>query len=63
MQIISNGERMLAISGNHTIEWYKGSHTANVHGNGWTDCFTFAWAKDRPSMLDFTTSLQTYLEN
>lgn len=64
MQIISNGERMLAICQDFTVEWYIGSHTANVtNGRGDMDVFTFAWAKDRASMLDFTTSLQTYLEN
>ena len=65
MQIISNGERMLALTDSHTIEWYIGSHTANVKGPfyawGDADCFTFAWHKDRASMLDFTTALVSYL--
>ena len=64
MQIISNGERMLALTDSHTIEWYIGSHTANVKGNGRDiDCFTFAWEKNKTSMLDFTTALVSYLEN
>lgn len=64
MQILSNGERMLALTNTHTIEWYIGSHTANVKGKGGDiDCFTFAWEKNRPSMLDFTTALVSYLEN
>lgn len=62
MQIISNGERMLAIMDHFTIEWFIGSHTANVKGSdGDIDCFTFAWDKDRASMLDFTTSLLSWL--
>ena len=62
MQIISNGERMLALTDSHTIEWYIGSHTAKVKGSGRDiDCFTFAWEKDRASMLDFTTALVSYL--
>lgn len=43
-------------------KWIKGSHTVNVYnGNGNIDCYTFAWEKDRPSMLDFTTALASYL--
>jgi hypothetical protein len=62
MQIISNGERMLALTPHFTIEWYIGSHTANVKGSGGDiDCFTFAWHKNKASMLDFTTSLLNWL--
>lgn len=64
MQIISNGETMKAFTDMHTIEWYIGSHTANVKRDGGDiDCFTFAWEKNRPQMLDFTTSLLRYLED
>ena len=64
MQILSNGERMLAICQDYTVEWYIGSHTANVtNGRGDIDCFTFAWEKNRTQMLDFTTSLLRYLED
>ena len=62
MQILSNGEAMFAFTRDFTVEWIIGSHTANVTGpNGSMDCFTFSWEKNRPSMLDFTTSLHTYL--
>ena len=63
MQILSNGERMLAICQNYTVEWYIGSHTANIYNEFCenTDGFTFAWHKDKASMLDFTTALASYL--
>ena len=62
MQIISNGETMKAFTDTLTIEWVIGSHTANVTApRGDLDCFTFAWDKNRASMLDFTSSLHTYL--
>lgn len=42
--------------------WNKGSHTVNIYyGNKEVDCYTFAWEKNNPSMLDFTTALQSYL--
>lgn len=45
------------------VEWIKGSHTANVLSNTGEalDVFTFAWEKNRPTMLDFTTALEGYL--
>ena len=43
-------------------KWDKGSHTVNVwQGGTEIDCYTFAWEKDKPSMLDFTTSLLNWL--
>ena len=49
------------------VVWFKGSHYANIY-DGWNspnpvDCFSFAFEKNRTTQLDFTTSLQTYLEN
>ena len=63
MQILSNKTSMVAIAGDHTVRWAKGSHTANVFlGGHEVDVFTFAWCKDKASQLDFTTALQSYLE-
>lgn len=64
MIIISKSDTMYAIIGRDTIEWHKGSHTANVYNacNDNYDVFTFGWEKDYPTMLDFTTALATYLE-
>lgn len=64
MRIISNGDTMTAYHGLASFEWVKGSHTANVLSNTGEalDVFTFAWEKDRASMLDFTTALQTHLD-
>lgn len=46
------------------VRWTKGSHTANVFGEGGEfDCFTFAWEKNTPSQLDFTTALQSWMEH
>lgn len=65
MRIISKSDRFIAVPlrDQARVEWIKGSHTANVLSNVGVaiDCFTFAWHKDKPSMLDFTTSLHTYL--
>lgn len=63
MQIISNGERMLALTDTLTVEWYIGSHTANVTSTrGDMDVFTFSWDKNTTHMLDFTSALQNYLD-
>lgn len=63
MQILSNGETMKAFTDTLTVEWVIGSHTANVTAQrGDMDCFTFSWEKNKPSMLDFTSALQSYLE-
>lgn len=45
-----------------TVLWFKGSHTANVHHINEDDCFTFAWEKNQPTMLDFTTALQNWID-
>jgi hypothetical protein len=47
------------------VVWAKGSHYANVY-EGWdspnnVDCFSFAFEKNKTSMLDFTESLAVYL--
>ena len=65
MRIISKSDRFIAfpLRNMGRVEWIKGSHTANVLSNTGEalDAFTFAWEKNRPTMLDFTTSLHTYL--
>jgi hypothetical protein len=62
----SNGYLVASLPNNVGVVWLKGSHTANVY-HGWKstnaiDCFTFAFEKDRASMLDFTTALQSHIE-
>jgi len=51
------------------VVWYVGSHTANVYRitdePTWIEnieCFEFAHEKNRTSMLDFTKSLQNWME-
>ncbi len=47
------------------VRWLKGSHTAEVYASDNLyahDVFTFAFEKNRTSMLDFTESLQNWLE-
>jgi hypothetical protein len=67
MKIESSQDYMTAILPNDVgVVWLKGSHTANVY-QGWKstnpiDCFTFAFEKNRTSMLDFTTALQSHIE-
>lgn len=62
VKIFSSPYHMTAFCNKVTVEWHKGSHTANVFdGRGNIDCFTFAWQKDKASMLDFTTALHSYL--
>ena len=67
MRIISKSDRLIAVPlrDMSRVEWIKGSHTANVLSNTGMalDAFTFAWDKDRASMLDFTTALVSYLED
>jgi hypothetical protein len=44
------------------IEWNKG-HYGNVFLNGEEiDCFSFAWEKNSPTALDFTTAAVSYLK-
>jgi hypothetical protein len=46
------------------VDWLKGSHTANVfrgHDAYAYDVFTFAFEKNRASMLDFTTALESWM--
>ena len=63
MQILSTGDGFVALAGDHSIRWVKGTHTAGVcSGTGEVDVFTFAWEKNEPSQLDFTSALQNYLE-
>ena len=65
MNIYSDDWSMTAVTDNLIIKWSKGSHTAEVFRKGDPsayDIFTFAFEKNRTDMLDFTTSLQNYLE-
>ena len=68
MNITSSTDYMTAKLPNDIgVVWFKGSHYANIY-DGWNspnpvDCFSFAFEKNRTTQLDFTTSLQTYLEN
>ena len=62
MQILSSGNDMIAVVDDLTIRWRKGTHTANVFRDEEKDIFTFAWEKNEPSQLDFTSALQNYLE-
>jgi hypothetical protein len=47
------------------VVWAKGSHYANVYQGcdspNNIDCFSFAFEKNKTSMLDFTESLAVYL--
>lgn len=66
MRIISKGDRLVAIPlpNNRRVEWIKGGHYANVwQGGTEVDVFSFAWEKNHTSMLDFTSALQSYLED
>lgn len=65
MNIYSDDHEMTAIVDDLIIKWQKGTHTAEVFRKGdWHayDVFTFAFEKNQTDMLDFTTSLQNYLE-
>ena len=65
MNIYSDDDEMTAVTDDFIVKWVKGTHTAQVFakdGNPAHDVFTFAWEKDKPDMLDFTTSLENYLE-
>ena len=64
MRIVSTPRVVNAYVGRDLIQWTKGSHTANVYNacNEECDVFTFAWEKNEPAMLDFTTALQSYLD-
>lgn len=67
MKIYSTREYMTAHLDNDVgVVWFKGSHHANIY-DGWdspnaVDCFSFAWEKNKTSMLDFTESLAVWLE-
>lgn len=66
MRIISKSDCMIATALPHGEwhKWTKGSHTVNVwRGGTEVDCYTFAWEKNKTSMLDFTTALASYLED
>ena len=47
-----------------TIEWVKGTHTAHcVNGGGRVvDVFTFSFEKNKPTMVDFLSSAQSFIE-
>ena len=68
MNIYSDDFEMTAVTDNLIIKWTKGSHHAEVfvkddpYGGVPNDVFTFAFEKNQTDMLDFTTSLQNYLE-
>jgi hypothetical protein len=65
MRIMSKGDSLIAFpyNGQGRIEWHKGSHYAHILTNtGETeDLFSFAWEKNRTSMLDFTQALHSFL--
>ena len=66
MKIISKKDRMIATFPATGVwhKWVKGSHYVNVwQGGTEIDVYSFAWEKNRPQMLDFTTSLLRYLED
>lgn len=66
MRIMSKGDSLIAFpyNGQGRIEWQKGTHYAHVLTNTGAieDLFSFAWEKNRTSMLDFTTALQNHLD-
>ena len=64
MNIYSDDHEMTAVVDDLIIKWQKGTHTAEVFRKDDMayDVFTFAWEKNKTDMLDFTTSLQNYLE-
>lgn len=66
MRIISKSDCMIATFPATGVwhKWEKGGHFVNVwRGGTEIDVYSFAWDKDRPTMLDFTESLQRYLED
>lgn len=66
MRIISKSDCMIAtaLPNSEWHKWEKGGHYVNVwRGGTEIDIYSFAWDKNRPTMLDFTSSLQNYLEN
>ena len=65
MRIISKSDFMVATFPATGVwhKWTKGSHTVNVwQGGQEIDCYTFAWHKNKTSMLDFTSALISHLE-
>jgi hypothetical protein len=64
INITSLGDTMLAtISPTEFVVWAKGTHTANIYINSnpiAADVFTFGWAKNTTTQLDFTLALETY---
>ena len=54
------------------VTWSKGGHYANISTPNYydnfetytnVDCFSFAWEKNRTSMLDFTTALESWISD
>ena len=47
-----------------TIEWVKGTHTANcVNGAGRViDVFTFSWEKNKTNPIDFLDAAKSFIE-
>ena len=65
MRIYSDDFEMTAVTNEYIIKWTKGTHTAEVFRKGDAlvhDVFTFAFEKNQTAMLDFTSSLENYLE-
>ena len=64
MRIISKGDSMIAtaLPNNVWHKWTKGGHYVSVwRGGTEIDVYSFAWEKNRTSMLDFTSALEGYL--
>ena len=65
MKIYSTRDHMTAhLENDIGVVWFKGSNYANVY-DGWNspnpvDCFSFAFEKNKTTMLDFTESLAVY---
>ena len=66
MRIISKPDFMIATDfpNRDWHMWNKGSHIVNVwREDNEFDVYSFAWEKNRTSMLDFTTALESYTAN
>lgn len=65
MNIVTTRYNIVAYLDNgKRIGWPKGSHMAHIYNSAGDeiDVFSFSWEKNNPSMLDFTTALQSHLE-
>jgi hypothetical protein len=68
MKIYSSPKYLVAHLPNDIgVVWRKGSHYANTY-DGWTstnpvDAFSFGWEHDHATMLDFTSALQTWMND